>query len=277
MAYVPFSPQNGCKYVLTLGGARVTFNDPSDADNVGALSDITGLDSAEVRESAEDLVQADGGAHGNFYWGRRPIVITGVTYGHATDAIRDERLDRIRRASAALRSDAILQWQNTPTGSTLSMQTWVRRQQPLRLTGGWNKDFQISLVSQYAPLFGAALKNPIHTNASPSFTTENQGDWPSYPIIRIQGPTLNPTITNTTTGRLMKFTTGFTLSAAQYADLDVVNRTLTRNDGTSLNSSIDFVLSTWPTVDKGNNTFTMTGTSQTGVTALSLYFRDAWS
>src|SRR5687767_14064650 len=104
MAYIPYSPQVGCKYTLTgPDGTIASFNDPNDANYVGVLSEVTGLDSPEVRESAEDLVQADGGWHGNFWFGRRPITLSGIVYGHADHLTRDTRLDRLRQASSALR------------------------------------------------------------------------------------------------------------------------------------------------------------------------------
>lgn len=78
---VASGPQYGVKYVLTGmqgDGTRVVFNDPQDADYVGMLTNISGLDSPDVRESADDLIGDDGGVHGNFFHGRRPIVLEGM-------------------------------------------------------------------------------------------------------------------------------------------------------------------------------------------------------
>jgi hypothetical protein len=109
--YYPYSPQHSAIYTLTSpSGVKAVFNDPFDADYVGMIQEISGLDSADIRESAEDLVEADGGVHGRFYHGRRPITINGKVFGHATQRERDIRLDKIRRASAALREDALLSW-----------------------------------------------------------------------------------------------------------------------------------------------------------------------
>jgi hypothetical protein len=75
---VASGPQYGVKYTLVgPDGGRAVFNDPSDNDYVGVLSNISGLDSPDLRESADDLIGDDGGVHGNFYHGRRPIVIEG--------------------------------------------------------------------------------------------------------------------------------------------------------------------------------------------------------
>ena len=117
MAYAPLANEIGAVYTLTSadGLSVAVFNDPTSPNYVGALTEVTGLDSAEIRESASELVEADGGAHGAFYLGRRPIVLNGKVFGHASIAERNARLDRARRASLALRGDSNLVW--TPTNA----------------------------------------------------------------------------------------------------------------------------------------------------------------
>ena len=112
MAYLPLATEIGAIYTLTSpdGLSVAVFNDPSSASYVGALTEVTGLDSAEVRESAQELPEADGGAHGAFYFGRRPVVLNGKVFGHTTIKERELRLDRARRASLALRGDSTLKW-----------------------------------------------------------------------------------------------------------------------------------------------------------------------
>lgn len=112
MAYVPFAPETGATYRLAnpTNGAVAVFNDPFDPSYVGMLSDVSGLDSPEVRESAEDLVQADGGTHGYFWFGRRPITLTAQVFGHGTINERNIRVDRANRACTALRADSTLSW-----------------------------------------------------------------------------------------------------------------------------------------------------------------------
>lgn len=110
MAYYPFSPQLDSIYTLQSGSLKAVFNDPFDADYGGMLTEVSGLDSPDIRESAEDLVEGDGGVHGNFYFGRRPITLNGRVFGHATARERDLVLDRVNNASLAMRSDSILSW-----------------------------------------------------------------------------------------------------------------------------------------------------------------------
>lgn len=112
MGYMPFSPALDSIYTLTSGNGqwRAVFNDPFDPNYAGMLTEVSGLDSPEIRESAEDLVEGDGGVHGNFYFGRRPITINGRIFGHATARERDQRLDYVRNATLAMKEDAVLSW-----------------------------------------------------------------------------------------------------------------------------------------------------------------------
>ena len=138
MAYVPYAVTFGDRYeIVGAEGARAVFNDPTDPNYVGMLSEITGLDSPEVRESAEDLVEGDGGVHGSFYFGRRPITMTCRVFGHATLAERALRIDRARRATLAMRADSVLAWKPTTRrenflinpefngGSTIGITPWA--------------------------------------------------------------------------------------------------------------------------------------------------------
>lgn len=267
MAYVPYSPQIGCKYVLTgPNGQRAVFNDQTDADFVGQLTEITGLDSPEVRESADDLPSADGGQHGNFFFGRRPITMTGTVYGHSSMLERDTRLDKLRQASNCLQADGTLVWQNLPLASTLPMFTTVRRQQRLNISGNWVKEFQVLLVSEFAPLWSATSHD---SGFMATGVCENKGDYPSPPIITVRGGSSATVVENQTTGKQIKFTAAMDGSDTV---VDVINHAATVG-GVAANSRIDFVNSTWPTVNKGNNTFRIAA----GPGTLRVQWYDAWS
>lgn len=179
------APQIGTKYVLTKGSVRVTLNDPTDPDNIGALTNIVGTDSPEVREDGENLVQSDGGAHGPFLYGRRPIVLEGLIYGHVSDAQRNERVARLLQVSDAMSEDVTLSWQ--PTGGA-AVYSKLRRQQPPSISGGWNKTFQISLVAADPRFYSATLNTLTKTSTSASLVT-NAGNAETFPVYTIWGPT----------------------------------------------------------------------------------------
>ena len=273
MAYYPISTEAGAIYTLTgPDGSVAVFNDPSSPDYVGMLTEVTGLDSAEVRESASDLTEADGGAHGAFYFGRRPIVMTGRVFGHASLAARDLRLDRARRASLALRGDAVLTWKPSDWASRsyLELFTTVRRQQPFRESGGWVKEFQIALVSQYATIQSSAL-----ITVGTGVPTENRGNYPAYPLIEITGASANPTVS---VGGLTFRTAGLTLASGEKVQFDMLNHsgqfTAGPRAGQSANRYIDFTNTQWPYLSGlgASQAFSMTGGGST-----SASYRHTWA
>lgn len=469
MSYYPYSSQTAAHYRLVgPSGAVATFNDEFDPSYVGMLTEVTGLDSAEVREAATDLVEADGGSHGNFYFGRRPIVLNGRVFGHGSHRERALRLDRARRASLAMRDDAVLSWKpngryenlvenpvagldttghgittsagttvtrvttdlpnkpgtstpfstgiswagtvaatagansvgrysngattgripvepgrwygasgslrlnsvtgtmnsirirvyfytstgasagtadltihNSPvigetyhssgmvqappdavtavpriytahpnpttfalaysgitfgpgeptlmwrdaetddyhwagarhasaTGDFIEQFTPVRRQQPFRETGAWNKDFQIALVSEYAYIFSTYAR---------SFATgvamENRGNAPSYPRIRITGLSSNPTVS--TDGRTFR-TTGLTLASGETVEFDMLTHTgyfvSGPRAGQSANRYINFTTTDWPYLGGLGTTQTF---AATGGGSATITYRDVWA
>lgn len=248
MAYYPYAPSYADVMWLVSPDTNTIarFNGATtDANWCGVITETAGLDSPDVRESAEELVEADGGAHGNFWFGRRPIILSGVSYGHTTVAQRNAKYDRINRASLAMRGDAELHIQPQDGGPELM--TWVRRQEKIKWDGGWNKTFQIPLVSQYARIFSAALH--LQSVGTPTFSMviENQGSYPSQPALVITGPlggstpTSQSGVNNTTDGKKLQFIDGAFINSGQTVTVDTVNHTATASavsrNGTRTNGS----------------------------------------
>ena len=141
MAYYPHAIETGARYQLVgPDGTTAVFNDPLDVNYVGMLSEVTGLDQADIRESAQELVEADGGTHGNFYFGRRPITMSGIVFNHTSVVQRNTRLDLARRASNALRGDATLTWRPSNRNENLILNPSV---EPTALTNILNSTGQI--------------------------------------------------------------------------------------------------------------------------------------
>ena len=269
MAYQPLAVEVGTIYTLTgPDGSVAVFNDPLDANYVGMLTDVSGLDSAEVRESAADLIEADGGAHGAFYMGRRPITLSGRVFNHSSIAERNVRLDRARRASLGLRADSTLKW--TPVGAQ-EVFVSVRRQQPFRESGGWVKDFQIPLVSELA-----VIQSTTQISVAGGVATENQGNWPAYPVLEITGTSTNPTVA---AGGLTFRTAALSLASGEKVEFDMLNHTgkftAGARVGQSANRYIDFSTTAWPYLAGlgTSQTFALTG----GGTLSAVRYRHTWA
>lgn len=296
MTLLAVGPQYGVKYTLTgPDGTICTFNDSSDPNNVGTLTEITGFDSPEVRESADDLVQQDGGLHGDFFFGRRPITITGLVHGHSSAAERNLRLTRLMQATNAMRADAVLTW--LPDGGTTVNFVTLRRQQPLRISGGWNKEFQISMVAADPRIYSNTLHtqtvNATDTGGAAGFSfpmvfpldfgpasvsgqmfVENQGNAVSYPELTVTGPGTNPSIYNATTDETIALI--YTLAAGETFVLDTLNRTVLLNGTESRYSAVDFLATDWWGLAPGTNDIRLQYFAPQSGASLQVAWRDAW-
>lgn len=219
-----YSPEYGCKFEL-IGpdGTRATFNDLSDPDDVGVLTNISGLDSAEVRYSGEDMVEFDGAVQGPNWFGSRPVVLEGLVYGHATKEERAAKLDRLTRASMAMRSDATLRW--TPSGG-VPIELKLRRQQPLRIEGGWNKTFIAGMVAADPRIVSQALETAggdLDGAGETQLYAPNEGNADAWPIFALSGPVDQPVINVGESGRIALNTN---VLASQVVLIDSLKRTV---------------------------------------------------
>jgi hypothetical protein len=277
-------------------GTRCVFNDPSDPDYIGRLdaeSGITGLDSPEVRESADVLVEDDGGIHGNFFHGRRPVVLQGWIH---PDPISEanRRMDRLLRASNAMRADATLTW--TETGSD-ARTLFLRRQQPARITGRRPKTFMLALVQADSRIYSAAVNTQVISAAggaslgglaspvtSPLQVTGggglgaagvvNRGTVESPAVLRIDGPITNPVIRNATAGQDIRLT--YTLHAGEYLIVDLKTHTVLLNGTTDRYSALDFTNSSWWKLQPGVNDIHLLAAAYSIPAAVTVTWRHAW-
>lgn len=282
------------KYTLTgPDGTVAVFNDPTDPNYVGVLTEITGLDSPEVRESADDLVQMDGGIHGDFFYGRRPMVLTGIFLNPASATDRNTRQDRLMRATNALRGNATLRW--TPSGGVEQFLA-LRRQQPLRVEGNWQKQFQVALVAADPRIYSWALNSQTVSAASggtsgraysksysvsyPAISASGQlfvvnaGNTETFPTLIVTGPGSNPVLTNQTSGKSLYLT--YTLGAGEYLEIDTLNRTVLLMGSTSRYGAINFALSDWWGLVPGQNDVRLGFSSSSAGASLEVRWRDAW-
>lgn len=148
----------GCKYTLTgADGTVVVFNDATDPNYVGILSaESSGLDAPEVREESADRVEEDGAVFGDFYAGKRPVILQGTIIASSLTQ-RNERAGKLLAASNALRGNAVLKWK--PQGAAEEVTIELRRQQPARITKGYVKEFQLPMVAADARIYGTSAQS----------------------------------------------------------------------------------------------------------------------
>jgi hypothetical protein len=118
------------------------------------------------------------------------------------------------------------------------------------------------------------IRSGINISVSTTAVVENAGNVATHPILRIDGPVLNPTVTNVTLGRTISFAIELSPTQRLTIDTDAGNAIV---DGQSVLSKLtansdpvsDFVF------DRGSNEISYTATSGGGKGLVTLY-RDAW-
>lgn len=276
--------QTGVPYVLAdVYGNRAVFNDPSDVDNVGVLAGpdaISGLDSPEVRSQVFDLVEADGAVFGPAYHGNRPITIQGfIQHGSVTERnTRETRLYHV--INNMMRANGTLTW--TPTGS-VSQYVSVRKHQPIRIKGQWNKEFLLALIAADPRIYATTASSLTTVAYNANHTATNDGSEFAPPqSLRIFGPSsgtaTSPQITRTWNGQVVYTKlTGLTLGVGEYVDVDFINKTVTKNTGANLYAYYDWTVSSWWALGPGSNTVRLDWTSGTTTgTTFSLNWRHTW-
>lgn len=263
---IPSPAEYGCTFVLTgPSGQRAVFNDSTDADYVGVLdpSECSGLDSADVREDAAERTEDDGGIQGSNFYGRRPVVLAGLIRANTVEQ-RNERSAKLEMATDAMRADASLVW--TPKGGVAN-RLLLRQNQPLRITGMYNKKFMVALVSADAYKKSNeehSIEKAVNVVAEP----ENVGTAPTPPIIELTGAQTNPVVKNETTGEEMKFTG--TIAAGKKLVIDVLNHTVV-NDGVQAYGMWNFTTSKWFKLAANGKTKLKCTTG-----TMKVKWRDAW-
>jgi hypothetical protein len=289
--------------ILNADGSRATTGNSAvaqqDADWIGMLdpeSNIQGLlDRAGVRESTSDLVEADGASHGPFWLSRRSGTMQGVLLPSELNmAVVAAAESKLKRATRALRADGILRW--TPPNDSSPRQLRFRVQDGPRITGRRPKAWQITLVSTdpYALSStetstvitpGAAagetgiaspITDPISTslNVTAQQFVVNQGDAPTWPRFRIDGPITNPQVLNQTTGAKVAF--AYTLNPGEWLDIYPERGRILLNGTADRYSALDFANSSWWQVQPGSNDVRLLASSFSSPAQLTVFFRHAW-
>lgn len=148
------STVNASAATLLTNVARAVFNDSTDPDYVGDLNpESSGLDAPEIREDSAERVETDGAIFGDFFSGKRPVILQGTIIA-GSQAQRNERVGKLRAASNAKISDATLSWEDSAAGKVFIN---LRRQQPIRITKGYVKEFMLAMVAADSRILSYAV------------------------------------------------------------------------------------------------------------------------
>lgn len=286
--------------IVGADGTTAVLNSPTDPNFVGYIREIGGLDSADVRESSEDIPQGDGAIHGSFYAGRRPVTIEGFIHADGDNAsVRNGRVDRLLRATLALRGDSLLKW--TESGG-VARQLSLRRQQPTRISKLRPKDFLVAMVAADPRIVSQAINSgsvsagalttsgfnfPLNfpldfmevAGLAGSISATNAGNGEpggpgALPWFRVDGPITNPRIRNNTTGKEIRIIGS--LSSSEYLLIDSRDHTIKLNGSIDRYDLLDFANSEWWELQSGANDVRLLSAAYSAPAALTIYWRDSW-
>jgi hypothetical protein len=101
------------------------------------------------------------------------------------------------------------------------------------------------------------------------------GTAPAWPIVTVNGPISNPTITNVTTGLLVSFP-GLVVSSIGQLVVDMWNETAVVGSQSVAGYLNQSVSTYWSLTNGVSNTVRVSGTGTTGSTTSSITFRDTY-
>jgi hypothetical protein len=262
------------------------------AATVFLVEEITGFDSPNVRQDIEDLPEQDGAVAGNYFFGSRPITIKGKVVA-STASMRNVSVMSLQRALRGMTASSTLSVTGVP--GMLDMQVYCRLDN-VRITGGYIKDFILSLVCPDPLMYSTALHTqtasgmiavsgvafPIvfpanfggGSGAVLSLVATNSGNYDSAPVVRLTGPINSPQLKNATTNETL-YLDGVIIATSEYVDIDMAGHTAVKNDGTNLYGRVRFPGSTWWRLAPGANTIELRSDGVATPTLLSTW-RDAW-
>lgn len=153
--------------VWTMEGADGTTTIFNDGASGLYLEEVSGFDSPEIRTQVEDLPEWDGAIASDSWLSHRPVTLRGRVGVGLTAAQRNAAVVNLQRAARGLRIDGTLKSQ----ASGLPAMQIGFRVQSIRLTPGYVKEFQISVVCADPRIVSQALNTQTQqqtgTPASP--------------------------------------------------------------------------------------------------------------
>jgi hypothetical protein len=178
---ISVAPELSAKYTLVSpNGFRAVFNDQTDVDYVGVVTEATGFDAPEIREDSENRPLTDGANHGRFLFGRRPMTISGRVFNATNIVGRTNQLAKLQSAvNDCVHSDGTLYW-TLANGQSLYVN--FRAQQPLRFNGNWVKDFQMALVAADPRIYAVDQSYAVQDSSYPAYSESDISFPGRYPF-----------------------------------------------------------------------------------------------
>lgn len=278
-------------YTFKLGDSGVVLNTDPSFPFVD-IEKVVGLDSPEFRETTREHEGTDGGFLDAEFERGRELVLEGIAYCDADDietymdSIKynyapvtspipfyfkapgvDERLLFVKSRGVTYDWDLLRRLGMTRIQFKMFAEDpriYTSEEQTLEIAfSGFSGDgFGFDLGFDFG--FGAAV-------LPPGGSVFNGGNRPAPALITIEGPVINPRVTNDTLGLTLSFV--ITLGASDVLTVDLGTRSVLLNGSVNVRGAL--IEPTWWLLEPGTNSIIYTAGSGGG-SNLILTFRDAW-
>lgn len=273
--------------------------DPSTPESCYLLQQVQGLDSRELREVVEDLPDRDGDYLGGVRQAGVVLLFDVTIVGIDKADVRAR--ERALRAALAPSSAT---WQARIEGRTGDPETLVaqvRTSAPLRgphnvANGTRLQPAGFGLRSPDSVLYGLAehlatvlpadeaagftfpMSFPLAFEGSPGpgTTVTNDGDAPSFPVIRLYGPMSNLLIENLASGRQLVFPG--TIDAGTFLEVVTSTKAITLGGDPALSryTALSRLVSSWWPLEPGPNLVRLRAGTWSGAARAELSWRSAY-
>lgn len=227
------------------------------------VTNLEGWEYPTVRDVIEDVAGAQSSIYITSKYGRRRLSMT--VY------IPNQSLSDRRTMLKVLRQNGSMKLLKFTTLDDVLLQAYVEVLSVTHTYSGLAKPFLIEMV---APDWRFYSQTPV-TQSIEENTAElvtNNGNDMSYPVYRIHGPITSANIINLLTGEQADIT--YSLAVGKYMDIDVFNRTITLDDGTSEFSTFD---GEFPVLQPGDNVIQFLTVGHGAGTSLDVIYRHAYN
>ena len=279
-----------------VGNTAAAQADPDWCGMVDPESPVQGLlDTATVRMSKADLVEADGASYGPSFLSGRQGTVQGALLPSSLDLVALANAEaKLKRATRALRVDGIFRY--TPPNDSSPRQLRFRRQDGPRVTGRRPKTFQITLESPDPYALSSSEQSVVITpgaaagelgvadpetdpetsalNVTAQQSVFNAGDAPTWPRFRVTGPITNPVLLNNTTGQ--QIVLNYALAAGEYLDVYPQRGKVLAGGTADRYSAYQFSTSAWWQLGAGMNDVRLLAATYSAGASLLVAWRNAW-
>lgn len=116
------------------------------------------------------------------------------------------------------------------------------------------------------------------TSMTGAHNVSNPGAIPSHMVVRLYGPCTGPVLINETTDERLVFTSGLSLEAGQYVEIDTREQTAFAQGDEAITrlNHIDFTANSWWRLEPGDNSIRYAPSDADAGAQAVLIYRPAW-